>query len=42
VRTLLAADAANAKAMSVWFDVLSGTRHWELEPYFDLDGGRAR
>jgi hypothetical protein len=27
--------------MSVWFDVLSGTRHWELEPYFDLDGGRA-
>jgi hypothetical protein len=33
--------AANAKAMSVWFDVLSGTRHWELEPYFNLDGGRA-
>jgi hypothetical protein len=33
--------AANAKAMGVWFDVLSGTRHWELEPYFDLDGGRA-
>jgi len=32
---------ANAKAMSVWFDVLAGTRHWELEPYFDLDGGRA-
>ncbi len=27
--------------MSVWFDVLSGTRHWELEPYFDVDGGRA-
>jgi hypothetical protein len=33
--------AADAKAMSVWFEVLSGTRHWELEPYFDIDGGRA-
>jgi len=33
--------AADAKAMGVWFDVLSSTRHWELEPYFDLDGGRA-
>jgi Domain of unknown function (DUF5060)/Protein of unknown function (DUF4038) len=33
--------AAKAKAMTVWFDVLSGTRHWELEPYFNLDGGRA-
>ena len=30
-----------ATAMTVWFDVLSGTRHWELEPYFNLDGGRA-
>ncbi len=36
-----AQSGASAKAMSVWFDVLSGTRHWELEPYFDLDGGRA-
>jgi hypothetical protein len=27
--------------MKVWFDVLSDTRHWELEPYFDVDGGRA-
>jgi Domain of unknown function (DUF5060)/Protein of unknown function (DUF4038) len=34
-------DGADAKAMSLWFDVLTGTRHWELEPYFDLDGGRA-
>jgi hypothetical protein len=24
-----------------WFKFMSGTRHWELEPYFDLDGGRA-
>ena len=37
----LAQGAAGAKAMTVWFDVLSGTRHWELEPYFDVDGGRA-
>jgi len=36
-----AAGAPNAKAMSAWFDVLSETRHWELEPYFDVDGGRA-
>jgi hypothetical protein len=27
--------------MSVWYDFFSGTRHWELEPYFDVDGGRA-
>jgi hypothetical protein len=37
----LAQGVTDAKAMSVWFDVLSGTRHWELEPYFDVDGGRA-
>jgi hypothetical protein len=34
-------NAPGAKLMSVWFDVLSDTRHWELEPYFDVDGGRA-
>jgi hypothetical protein len=34
-------DSPGAKAMAVWFDVLSGTRYWELEPYFDVDGGRA-
>jgi hypothetical protein len=32
---------AAARAMTVWFDFMSGTRHWDLEPYFDLDGGRA-
>lgn len=37
----LAQGDSGVKAMDVWFDVLSGTRHWELEPYFDLDGGRA-
>lgn len=34
-------NSPGAKQMSVWFDVLSDTRHWELEPYFDIDGGRA-
>jgi hypothetical protein len=24
-----------------WFDFMSDTRHWELEPYFDVDGTRA-
>ena len=27
--------------MTIWYDFFSGTRHWELEPYFDVDGGRA-
>jgi hypothetical protein len=35
------ADAPGARQMTVWFDFLSQTRHWELEPYFDVDGGRA-
>jgi hypothetical protein len=29
------------KYMTVWFDFMSGNRYWELEPYFDVDGGRA-
>ena len=24
-----------------WFSIISDTRHWELEPYFDLDAARA-
>ena len=24
-----------------WFDFISDTRHWELEPYFDVDNARA-
>jgi hypothetical protein len=34
-------NSPGAKAMTVWYDLLSDTRHWELEPYFDVDGGRA-
>ncbi len=26
---------------AIWFDFLSQSRYWELEPYFDLDGARA-
>jgi hypothetical protein len=35
------ANSPGAKAMTAWFDLFSDTRHWELEPYFDVDGGRA-
>jgi hypothetical protein len=34
-------DSAGAKQMTHWFDFFSKTRHWELQPYFDVDGGRA-
>src|SRR5579871_3376941 len=27
--------------MTAWMDFMSGNRYWELEPYFDVDGGRA-
>jgi len=33
-------DSPGARAMSVWFDILSATRHWEMEPFFDIDNGR--
>jgi len=36
-----AGSGPGAKQMTVWFDFMSDTRHWELEPYFDVDGGRA-
>lgn len=32
---------ADAAAMKAWYEVMSGTRHWELEPFFDTDKGRA-
>jgi hypothetical protein len=35
------ANAPGARAMTVWYDTMATTRHWELEPYFDVDGGRA-
>src|SRR5260370_6787010 len=27
--------------MTNWFELFADTRHWELEPYFDVDGARA-
>lgn len=34
-------NEANSKAVAVWAKVMADTRHWELEPYFDVDGARA-
>ena len=34
-------DSPGVKAMTVWYNFFAGNRHWELEPYFDVDGGRA-
>src|SRR5579871_5500158 len=31
----------NPAVGNYWFQFMTDTRHWELEPYFDLDGGRA-
>ncbi|MEO8100203.1 MAG: DUF5060 domain-containing protein [Acidobacteriota bacterium] len=33
--------SGSGKEFAVWFDFMSRTRYWELEPYFDVDGGRA-
>ena len=30
----------DAHAMQVWYQFALGTRHWDLEPFFDVDGGR--
>ena len=34
-------NEANVKAVQIWARVMAGTRHWEFEPYFDVDGARA-
>ncbi|MCX6619845.1 MAG: hypothetical protein NTY38_01945, partial [Acidobacteria bacterium] len=34
-------DSPGARVMTVWYNFFNDTRHWELEPYFDVDGGRA-
>lgn len=34
-------ESPGTKAMTAWFELLARTRHWELEPYFEVDGGRA-
>ncbi len=39
--TAAGVDDAGAALMKTWFEFFAGNRHWELEPYFDVDGGRA-
>lgn len=34
-------DSGSGQYMTAWFEFMSGNRYWELEPYFDVDGGRA-
>ncbi len=34
-------DNASAAAMKAWYEFMDSTRHWELEPYFDVENGRA-
>ena len=34
-------EAAEGRYMKAWFDFMSASRYWELEPYFDVEGGRA-
>lgn len=29
-----------ANEMKIWYEFMQGTRHWELEPYFDIENGR--
>lgn len=33
-------DSQSAVAMKVWYEFMQSTRHWELEPFFDVDNGR--
>jgi hypothetical protein len=34
-------SSGSGREFAVWFDVMSKTRYWEMEPYFDVSGGRA-
>jgi hypothetical protein len=33
--------SGSGEYMSAWYEFMAGNRYWELEPYFDVDGGRA-
>jgi hypothetical protein len=33
-------DEASGAAMKTWYEFMASTRHWELEPFFDVDNGR--
>lgn len=34
-------EGSYAKEPKLWFDYVADTRHWELEPYFDVDAARS-
>src|SRR5205807_2209140 len=34
-------SAGSGSHMAAWFDFMSGNRYWDMEPYFDVKGGRA-
>jgi hypothetical protein len=34
-------NPANVEAMKLWIKTMSDVRHWEFEPFFDVDGARA-
>ncbi len=36
-----APDESAAAQMKIWHDFFADTRHWELEPFFDAEGGAA-
>lgn len=36
-----ALNSPGAQQMGHWYKFFDDTRHWELEPYFDVDGARA-
>lgn len=38
--TAAGVDDAGAAEMKIFFDFFAADRHWELEPYFYVDGGR--
>ena len=33
--------SGSGPSMKAWAEFMAGSRYWELEPYFDVDGGRA-
>ena len=41
VSRIAALDSVETKVMQTWAETLLNTRYWELEPYFEIDGGRA-
>ncbi len=34
-------ESPGAKAMAMWYEFFEDTRFWELQPYFEVTGGRA-